>query len=81
MNPFMQGGMYGVSYWSILPVVIWSIFWKIPALWMAAKGDQKKWFIALVIVNTFGILEIVYIFHILKKKWADVMDFYKSVKN
>ena len=31
------------------------------ALWHAARGSQKWWFIVLLIINTFGILEIVYL--------------------
>lgn len=31
------------------------------SLWYAARGGQRNWFIALLVVNTFGILEIVYL--------------------
>lgn len=46
----------------------WSILWKGLALWRAAKQDQKNWFIALLILNTVGILEIVYLFKFAKNK-------------
>ncbi|MBS3903142.1 MAG: methionine--tRNA ligase subunit beta [Anaplasmataceae bacterium] len=47
----------------ILPIVIvWSIFWKGWALWRAARNGQKYWFGAVLVVNTLGILEILYIF-------------------
>ena len=45
----------------IFVIVFWTIILKGYALWSAARGGQKKWFIALLIVNTFGILEIVYL--------------------
>lgn len=45
----------------IFVLVLWTIVLKGYALWSAARGGQKKWFIALLIVNTFGILEIVYL--------------------
>ena len=45
----------------IFVVALWTIVLKGYALWYAARGGQKKWFIALLIVNTFGILEIVYL--------------------
>ena len=45
----------------ILVVVLWTIVLKGYALWNAARGGQKKWFIALLVINTFGILEIVYL--------------------
>ncbi len=41
--------------------MIWTIVLKGFALWHAARGSQKWWFIALLIVNTLGILEIVYL--------------------
>ena len=45
-------------------VVLWSIPWKGIALWQAARRKQLAWFVALLIINTAGILEIVYIFFI-----------------
>lgn len=47
--------------------IIWSIPWKGVALWKAARLSHKKWFIALLILNTFAILEIIYIFFVAKK--------------
>jgi len=56
------------AFWAvILLLVIWSIFWKGWALWRAAQRGQKYWFIALLIINTLGILEILYIFIFSKK--------------
>lgn len=49
-------------------LLIWSIAWKGLALWRASKNDQKNWFIAILVVNTLGILEIVYLFGFAKKK-------------
>lgn len=46
----------------ILLLALWTIFWKGYALWIAAKENKKWWFIALLIVNTFGILEIIFIY-------------------
>lgn len=31
------------------------------ALWYSAQADQKWWFIALLVINTLGILEIIYL--------------------
>ena len=49
-------------------LAIWSIAWKGIALWKAVKSGSKPWFIALLIVNTLGILEILYIYVFSKKK-------------
>ena len=46
----------------------WSLAWKGVALWKAAKNGHKKWFVALLIVNTLAILEIIYIFYFSKPK-------------
>lgn len=43
-------------------VLLWSVLWKGIALWKAARRRQLVWYIALVIINTVGILPIVYIF-------------------
>lgn len=51
----------------ILVVSLWSIAWKGWALWIAARNNHKKWFIVLLVINTLGILEIIYIFAIGKK--------------
>ena len=46
----------------IAAIVIWELAWKAIALWKAAKNDSKSWFIALLIINTVGLLPIFYIF-------------------
>ena len=46
----------------ILILVFWELFWKGIALWKSARNDQKKWFIAMLILNTAGILPILYIY-------------------
>ena len=53
-------------------LTLWTIPWKMYAVWTAVKLGHKKWFIALVLLNTFGILEIFYIFKIAKKEWPEV---------
>jgi len=45
----------------LLPLVIWSLFWKGLALWKAGTRKEKPWFIILFLVNTVGILEIIYL--------------------
>jgi len=50
--------------WFVLPLIVWSSFWKGWALWKAAGKRQLVWFIILLLVNTLGILEIAYIFYL-----------------
>lgn len=49
-------------------LMAWSLIWKGIALWKAAHRESKPWFIALLIINTVGILEIIYIFIISKRQ-------------
>ena len=49
-------------------ILAWTLPWKGVALWKAARNSHKGWFIALLVVNTLAILEIIYIFYFAKKK-------------
>ena len=51
-----------------LLLVIWTFIWKGIALWRAAKNNQRHWFMILLIANTLGILEIIYLFYFVKPK-------------
>ena len=73
---------YIIGNWPlILLLAIWTIAWKIYAVWTAVKRDDKKWFVALIILNTLGILEIFYIFYVAKKSWAEVKKTFLGVFN
>lgn len=50
-----------INPWLIALIVIWSMFWKAFALWYSARGNQKIWFVALLLINTVGLLEIIYL--------------------
>ena len=58
--PFFPGSIAVVLPVLIL-ITLWSVILKGFALWYAARGGQKWWFIALLVINTIGILEIVYL--------------------
>jgi len=49
-------------------LLLWSLFWKGWGLWRAAINKQKIWFIAILIINLFGILEIIYLLFFQKKE-------------
>lgn len=58
-----------ILLWLVIPlVVVWSMAWKGIALWKAGRNDHLAWFIVLFIVNTLGILPIIYIFAFSRKK-------------
>lgn len=54
--------------WAALLIVLWSLPWKGIALWRAARNKHEWWFIVLLVLNTAGILDILYIFIFGKKK-------------
>lgn len=58
----------GVIITGIIILSLWSLAWKGWALWTAAGRNEKKWFIALLVINTAGILEIIYLFFLDKRK-------------
>ena len=80
MNSSIYGQMYGyplttgmgvgpMIFGSILLAVllVCVIILKGYSLWFAAKRNEKWWFIALLVINTMGILEIIYIVFFVKK--------------
>ena len=60
---FVAGMTFGFI---VLILAVWTLYWKYRALWHAAKHDHKVWFVVLLLVNTLGILEILYL-HVFSK--------------
>lgn len=50
------------NQWIIVIALIWSIIWKGLALWKSARRKEEWWFIVLLIVNSLGILDILYLY-------------------
>lgn len=78
MSDYYGDGVSNWSVWSMggwglimaplaLLLIAWTIYWKYQALWYAAKHDHKWWFLALIVIHTLGILEILYL-HVFSKK-------------
>lgn len=70
MNNYMAttGAVAGVNPTFILVIALWGLFWKGLALWHSARRGHHVWFLALLVVNVLGILEIIYLLGILKLK-------------
>ena len=49
-------------------LAIWTLIWKGLALWRAAEKKSKPWFIVMLILNTAGILEIIYLFAVAPRR-------------
>jgi methionyl-tRNA synthetase len=50
-------------------IAVWDGIWKGIGMWKSARNNQLKWFVAILIVNSVGILPMIYM------KW-----FQKKVK-
>lgn len=61
-------GMLNSNPYFAIPLLAWSMAWKGLALWKAGKKSDKIWFVALLVINTLGILEILYYFFFSKMK-------------
>lgn len=59
-----MAGLYdapGMMIFGLVLISIWTLIWKGFALWHSAKNQQKGWFIAILILNTMGLLPIIYL--------------------
>jgi len=55
-------------FFILIAIVVWSIPWKGFALWKSARRGEGVWFIILLLLNTAGILEILYLFFFSNKR-------------
>ncbi len=49
-------------------VISWAVIWKGIALWVAARNRQRLLYILLLVVNSLGIFEIIYLILLRKDK-------------
>ncbi|HHD92246.1 MAG TPA: hypothetical protein ENL06_01300 [Candidatus Portnoybacteria bacterium] len=54
--------------WMLWLILLWVVPWKGYGLWKAAQNKDQIWFVAILVLNTLGILPIIYIFFINKNK-------------
>ncbi|OHB08688.1 MAG: hypothetical protein A3I21_00225 [Candidatus Zambryskibacteria bacterium RIFCSPLOWO2_02_FULL_39_69] len=70
----MDTVLNGLPIWLFIVITLWSIPWKGVALWKAAQLSHKKWFIILLLVNTLGILDIIYIHFVARKYTVETIE-------
>lgn len=59
----MESTAWLFPWWPLIVVaVVWEAVWKGIALWRAARNGHMVWYIFIFIINSVGILPIVYIF-------------------
>ena len=71
----------GIAIWLLAIILIWSLVWKLLALWKSARNNHLVWFIAMAIFNTIGILPILYIFVFSKLKYKSLVKSKKAKKS
>ncbi len=52
----------------IVLLILWELVWKGIALWHAAKMGKTVWFIALLIINSAGILPLFFLWYTRKER-------------
>lgn len=50
----------------LIVVLVWSLYWKGRSMWLSAKHGDRIWFIILLLVNSMGILDMIYIYLLAK---------------
>ena len=58
VGPGMYSGIWGLA----IILMVWALFWKAFALWKAARRGDSIWFVVLLLLNTVGIVEILYLY-------------------
>lgn len=53
---FLQANSY-----IFIIIAIWDLVWRGLALWHASRNNQRNWFVALMVVNSVGILPMIYL--------------------
>lgn len=59
---------YIVIFTLIVIAFVWELIWKGIALWRCGRNKHLAWFIVIFIVNTLGILPIIYLLFYDKKR-------------
>jgi len=74
MNPLLNdlSSITDMPPWLLAVVITWSLFWKGLAMWKAARKNSPIWFVALIVINTVGIFEILYIYLFSEVKFDDL---------
>lgn len=71
---FFQG--FGISPTAaaivLVVLLVWTLYWKGRAMWVSARSSENIWFIVFLLVNTIGILEIIYLYFINKRDKTNI---------
>ena len=59
---------YADHFALFLIIIIWAAIWKGVALWRAGRNNNLVWFVFIFVLNTAGILPLIYVLFFSKKK-------------
>lgn len=64
----------------ILILIAWEAFWKGVGLWRSAKKGDLLWFLAIFLINFFGLVPLFYLWRTkqLETVFKDFQNFFKS---
>ena len=53
------------TIWTVILglLAVWDIVWRGLALWRAAQQRSRNWFIVLLVINSVGILPMIYLYN------------------
>jgi hypothetical protein len=63
----MESVLGDMNIYTLLAILLWTIPWKMWALWLSARRGDVWWFLPMTFLNTLAILEIIYIFLVAKQ--------------
>lgn len=70
MQPFVYSSVHfhPIIIFFLGLLAIWSLVWKGLGMWKAGQKKSRVWFVVLLVFNTLGILDILYIYVFSKYK-------------
>lgn len=68
--PFLSSVPPALFIVALVVLLAWTTIIKAFALWHAARNGQTVWFVALLVLNSLGILELLYLLAFRKDKQA-----------
>jgi hypothetical protein len=70
-NLLLGSSAFNISFpWWMGILIVWELIWKAIALWKCGRNNQPVWFVFILVLNTFGILPIIYLLWFQKKEKA-----------
>ena len=58
--------------WLLLPLAVWDLAWRFKAVRLALRRHEYKWALALALVNSAGVLPMLYIARHRKQRFLGI---------